>query len=249
MALNKKIPVRQITSWSFSRYSTYKQCPLKAKLQFIDKIKEPPNPAMARGAELHEKAEAYIKGSITRLSPELKLFKEEFAALRKQYKKKISGMVVEDNWAFTNNWTETQWNDWVGCWVRIKLDCAHHEDEETLIITDWKSGKYRPEMNEEYVEQLELYALAALLLYEHIKFVRPRLAYIDLGLIYPEPDSKAEELLTFTRKDIPRLKKLWAKRVKPMMNDKTFAPRPNNFCKWCFFRQANKANGGGQCKY
>lgn len=243
--MRKKIPVQQIKSWSFSRYSTYKLCPLKAKLQFIDKIQEPPNPPMARGAKIHDKAEAYLKGKLKRLPAELKAFAKMFKALRTQYKKAISGMVVEDTWAFTNKWDETQSNDWINCWVRIKLDCAHHEDEETLIVSDWKTGKFRQEKNEEYVEQLELYALAALLLHEHIEVVKPRLVYLDAEVIYPDED----EELVFTRKDIPKLKKAWEARVKPMLKDKVFAPRPNNLCHWCFYRKSNKANGGGQCKY
>jgi hypothetical protein len=222
------------------------QCPLKAKLKYIDKIKEPPNAAMQRGADIHDLAEAYIKGTVARLPKELKEFKTLFQRLRKQYKKAINGMVVEDTWAFTKDWDETAWNDWVACWVRIKLDCAEHEDEVTLLINDWKTGKYRPEQNETYIEQLELYALAALLLHEHIEVVKPRLVYLDHGIIYPDD---AGEVLEFTRDDIPKLKKLWAKRVRPMLNDKTFAPRPNNLCHWCFFRKSNKAAGGGQCRF
>lgn len=241
----KVIPIKPITAWSYSRYSTYKQCPLKLRLSAIDKIKEPKNPAMERGAAIHDQAEAYIKGKTAKLAPELKLFKAEFAMLRKQYKKSINGMVVEDNWSFTKNWTETQWNDWVGCWVRIKLDCAHHLDEDTMIVTDWKTGKFREEMNEDYVEQLELYALAALLLHPHLKAVKPRLGYTDQGTWYPQPGQEA----VFTPADIPRLKKLWEKRVKAMMNDKIFAPKPNRFCSWCHYRKSNAANGGGQCKY
>lgn len=240
-----KAAAKQITAWSFSRYSTYKQCPLKLKLSAIDRIREPSNEAMERGAKIHDLAEGYIKGMGRTLPPELKLFKDEFKRLRAQYKKKINGMVVEDTWAFTSDWTETQWNDWINCWVRIKLDCAHHEDGETLIISDWKTGKFRVEMNEEYVEQLELYALAALILHEHIETVKPRLVYLDQGTIYPP----AEQELIFTRADIPKLKKLWAKRVKPMLSDKTFAPRPNDKCRWCFYRSSNKAAGGGQCKF
>lgn len=247
--MSKRIPTKQITSWSFSRYSTYKQCPLKAKLQFIDKIKEPPNPAMQRGADIHDACEAYIKGTLPRLPAECRPFKKEFQEFRKQYKKAISGMVVEDTWAFTKDWDETAWNDWANCWVRIKLDCAHHEDEETLIITDWKTGKYRPEKNEEYVEQLELYALAALLLHEHIQVVKPRLVYLDAEVIYPQPGTEDEIELTFYRENIEWLKKLWVKRTGPMLRDKKFAPRPNNLCHWCFFRKSNAANGGGQCKY
>ena len=236
-----------ITSWSFSRYSDYKLCPLKAKLNHVDKIKEPANDAMKRGAEVHDECEAYIKGKIKKLPEAAKKFSKMMRKLRRQYKKAINGMVVEDSWAFTKDWGETVWNDWINCWVRIKLDCAEHEDETTMLINDWKTGKFRPEKNAEYVEQLELYALAALLLHEHIEVVKPRLVYLDVGVIFPEDNKK--EKLVFTRKDIPRLQKLWAKRVKPMLSDKTFAPRPNNLCHWCFYRKSNAANGGGQCKY
>jgi hypothetical protein len=248
MVTKKVIPIKQITSWSFSRYSDYKQCPLKCKLKHVDRIKEPGSDALNRGAAIHDLAEKYIKGLVkTRVFPvELKLFEALFKMLKAQYKKKINGMVVEDNWAFTKNWTETQWDNWVQCWVRIKLDCAHHQDLETLIITDWKTGKFRVEMNEDYVEQLELYALAALLLHPHIEKVMPRLVYLDQGTIYPK---KPEDVL-FTRADITMLKKKWEKRVKAMLSDKIFAPRPNDKCKWCWYGQSGKAKGGpGLCKY
>lgn len=241
----KIIPIKQITSWSFSRYSTYRACPLKAKLAFIDKIKEPGNEAMERGNKIHEMAEQYIKGLIRTLPKELSLFKDEFKKLKAIYKKVTSGTVVEDTWAFTKDWDRSRWNDWVNCVVRIKLDCAHLENESTMIITDWKTGKFRAEMNEEYIEQLELYALAALILHPHIDVVKPRLVYLDLGIVYPPSD----EPIVFSQLDVPRLKKLWAKRTRAMLNDTKFAPKPNDKCKWCHFRASNKANGGGQCKF
>ena len=247
--MRNKILAKQIKAWSFSRYSAYQLCPLKAKLQFIDNLKQPPNVAMKRGADVHDQCEAYIKGQLSRIPPECKAFSKEFKMLRKQYKKAINGMVVEDTWAFTKKWEETQWDDWVHCWVRIKLDCAHHEDIETLIVSDWKTGKFRPDKNEDYVEQLELYALAALLLHEHIEVVKPRLVYLDAKVIYPELESKDEARLTFVRADIDRLKRLWTKRIRPMLSDKKFAPRPNFTCQWCHFRNSNASNGGGQCKY
>lgn len=249
MATKKTIPIKPIVAWSYSRYSTYKQCPLKLKLSAIDKIQEPPNDAMKRGIMVHELAEAYIKGTSAKLAPELKLMADELKKLRQLYKRRQQSMAVEDNWAFTKDWDETAWNNWTECWVRIKLDCAHHLDDTTLIVTDWKTGKFRAEQNEDYVEQLELYALSAMLLHEHINEVRPRLAYTDQGRFYPDPNNESEKLLVWTRKDIPSLKKTWEKRVKPMMSDTTFAPRPNNRCHWCFYRASNKAAGGGQCKY
>lgn len=236
-----KIPVKQITSWSFSRYSDYKQCPYKAKLKHVDKLKEPANDAMMRGTQIHTLAEKYVKGEISRLPPELKLFKDLFKQLKAIYKKDPESMVVEDNWSFTSDWDETSWDDWVNCWVRIKLDCAHHQDDTTLIVSDYKTGKFREDQNEVYLEQLELYALSALLLHEHIEQVLPRLIYLDVGTIYPGSDNQ----LVYTRADIPKLKKIWEKRVKPMMSDKIFAPRPNDKCRWCYFRKANN----GPCKY
>ena len=248
MATKKVIPIKPVTAWSFSRYSNYKTCPLKFKFSVIDKIQEPPNEAMARGAQIHNLAEDYIKGKVPKLAPELKPFAVEFKRLRTMFKKVSQSMVVEDNWAFTKDWDETAWNNWAACWVRIKLDCAHHEDDETMVVTDWKTGKFRPEQNEEYVEQLELYALSALLLHEHIEEVRPRLAYTDLGRTYP--NGVDEPIMSFKRADIPKLKKAWEKRVKPMMSDTTFAPRPNDKCKWCWYGQSKKPAGGpGLCKY
>lgn len=240
------IPIKRITSWSFSRYSDYKACPLKAKLKHLDKINEPPNPAMARGAAIHNMAEDYLKGKAKTLSPDLKLFEKEFKQLREIFKRRTNAGVVEDNWAFTKDWQETQWNNWAHCWVRIKLDCAHFVEDDVLVVTDWKTGKFRPEKNEEYVEQLELYALAALLLYPHLSAVYPYLAYTDQGTVYP-PDG---EPMVFTRDDVPKLTKLWAKRVAPMMNDKIFAPRANEGCRWCWYGQSKKSAGGpGLCKY
>lgn len=246
MVTKKVIPIKAATSWSFSRYSDYKSCPLKFKLKHIDRHKEPGNAAMDRGANIHTLAENYIKGKLAKLPPELKTFEPEFKQLKTMFKKRSQSMVVEDNWAFTKNWDETAWDNWTECYLRIKLDCAHHIDEGTMVVTDWKTGKFREEKNEEYVEQLELYALAALILHPHLEKVMPRLAYTDIGVVYPEEDSP----MVFTQDDVPRLKKLWEKRVKPMFADKKFAPRANASCRYCWFSQSKKDAGGpGLCKY
>jgi hypothetical protein len=231
-----------ITSWSFSRYSVYRQCPQKAKYLYIDKLPEPQDPTgpLARGAAIHTLAENFIKGKIARLPKELEKFKDEFNALKKQYKKAINGMVVEDSWAFTKSWSETAWNDWINCWVRIKIDCAHHLDPETLMVSDWKTGKYRQELTEEYQEQLELYALSALLLHPHIKEVHCRLVYLDTGDVHPQAGP-----LVWCRDDIEYLQALWTKRVTPMLKDKKFAPKANDKCRWCHFSKAK----GGPCRF
>jgi CRISPR/Cas system-associated exonuclease Cas4 (RecB family) len=241
--------VLKFTSWSWSRYYDYKLCPLKAKLAHLDKIREPKNAAMERGAVLHDTIRDYIRGV-------KKSIKEcgfpaavvaWFDVAKKAMKRKTLQPIIEEDWAFTEGWSRTQWNDWDNCVLRVKLDAGVFEDDgDTLIVTDWKSGKFRPEEVNQYVEQLELQALAALVLYPQVVQVKPRLAYVDFGIVYPPPN----EPIVFKQADVPKLKKLWAKRTKAMLNDTVFAPRANDKCKRCFYGQSGKAKGGpGLCKF
>lgn len=244
MPTKKVIPIKPLTSWSFSRYNDYKTCPFKFYNKHILKIQEPANQAMERGTAIHKLGEDYTKGIIKACPKELKLFRDEFADLRKMYKGNRNNMMVEDNWAFTVKWEDTDWRDWNGCWVRIKLDLSF-QVEDTLHIVDHKTGKNSPYKNVEYDEQCELYALAGLLKYPHVVEARPRLWYLDEGTVHPTDDN----VKVYTQADVPRLKKLWEMRVKPMFKDTSFKPKPNHGCQWCHYRKANAANGGGQCQY
>lgn len=249
MAFGAQKKVIKITSWSFSRLADYTQCPLKAKLKHIERIKEPPNAAMQRGAEIHTAIEHYVTGLVpARLAGDspLRPILPELKRLRKKFLLHPELVIVEDTWAFRADWTKTTYDDWNGCAVRIKLDCAElNEDGTKMIVTDWKTGKYRPEQQTEYHEQLDLYALGAFLWYPELKESTPRLVYADHGLIWPPADKP----IVYQRAQLPLLKKKWEKRVKPMLNDTIFAPKPNNFCRWCHYRADNKEKGGGQCKF
>ena len=247
----------KIKAWSFSRYSVYNQCPYKAKLTILEKLKEPANAGMKRGADMHDEAEAYIKGEKKTLSADLKPAKKELDKIKKLWAARLKlgtkGMapVVEDTWAFTAEWTLTRWDDWVRCVLRVKLDVGFWLDENTFRIRDWKSGKFSENSSEEYQEQLDLYALAALLVYPHAEYVIPDLYYIDAGFSYP-PNP-----VTYTRADIPRLKKAWAKRTRAMLNDAKFSPRPGWYCPGCYFNKSTEYGWGknkqskpaGPCKF
>jgi hypothetical protein len=241
-----------ITSWSFSRLKSYETCPLKLKLTAIDKLKEPQSPAMARGDGIHKTIEAFIKsGTSGRVPKELEAHAATLKDLRNRYKKARDTIVVEDTWAFKSDWTRTTWDDWSGCWLRVKLDVAYVElvgKKPVLRIIDWKSGKFSPQFNlQEYLDQLDLYGLGALLVNADIPDIEviPQLYYTDAGVVYP-PEGETK---VYTHADFPRLKKAWMARAKPMLNDRQFAPKPNRWCSNCFFRKANKAAGGGQCVY
>lgn len=245
----KVIPIKPVTAWSFSRYTDYTQCPQRFKFKHIDRMKEPGSAAMDRGTAIHTMAEQYVKGEIAKLPAELVAFKDEFAKLRKMYKAKKFPMIVEDNWAFTREWEETEWDNWAECWVRIKLDLAYYVDGKNLKVTDYKTGKMNDFKSAEYMEQLELYALAALLM-SNVPDVTvwPEIMYLDHGVVYSGPVGAP---VSYTAADIPRLSKLWEKRVKPMFNDTRYAPTANHGCKWCYFGQKGKIekSGPGLCKY
>jgi hypothetical protein len=228
-----------VKSWSFSRYNDYKKCPAFFKFKHIDKRKEEPNAAMQRGSDYHLLAENYLKGTIKSLPVELKLLKTEYTQWRAE---KIKG--VEEQWAFKRDWSETFWNDWNGCWLRVKMDAYYiNVEHNALVLIDHKTGKLREEKNAEYLEQLELYGLAGLVKFPDIKVVSPRLAYIDVGIVYPNPE---EEEIEYTRKDEPLLKKKWEKKVIPMFVDKTFNPTPSDAaCRFCTYRKAE----GGPCRW
>lgn len=231
-----------VKSWSFSRYADYKKCPAMYKYKAIDKLPEPPSPAMARGAEIHKQAEHYALGKLRTLPEELALFKAEFKRLRDQKVK-----VIEESWAYRADWTQTTWNDWTGCWLRVKLDAAYiNTEHNALVVIDHKTGKFRPDNQGDYMEQLELYAVAGLTRYPDVDVVSPRLWYLDHGRVYPDPDvDENEEELEFFRKDEKPLRKKWEARVKPMFMDRTFKPTPGDACRFCHFRKSN----GGPCKY
>ncbi len=234
-------PKTMITAWSFSRYMDYRKCPAKARYKHLLRLPEPSNAAMERGNTIHKMAEDYIKGKIRVMPFELTKFKALFVSLKALYKKKLSNMTVEDTWAFTKDWVQTRYDDWANCWVRIKLDCASFKDKDpdTLIIRDWKTGKFREEQNADYVEQLELYVVGAMYTHKHVKTAIPQLVYLDQGTIYPTTPT------IYTRKDLPMLVKTWEARIKPMLSDTVFAPRPSDECRWCHYSKAK----GGPCQF
>lgn len=239
-----KAPVvrKPVTAWSFSRYGDYKRCPAYFAYKHLDKLPEPGNEAMHRGSAIGSMAENYALGKLTTMPAELSLFKAEFKGLKAQKMK-----FVEEQWAWTHNWeAETEWNNWANCWVRVKIDAGYfNQKANALVIIDHKTGKMRPENQVEYMEQLDLYALAGLVKYPEAAIVSPRLWYLDAGIIYPNGEDADQPELEYTQADTARLKKVWMARTKPMFNDKQYKPTPNSKCVWCPYSTAK----GGPCKY
>ena len=235
-----------ITSWSWSRLSVYEACPAKAKYKFIDKLPEPPSPAMERGDDIHKKADAYITGRLDSLPVELKGYKKDFTRWREAHRawaaEEPDALLVEteQTWAYTSSWGLTRYNDWTGCWLRIKTDLTIQVDDYDLEIIDFKTGKNRPEQVSEYRQQLKLYDVGALVRFNEPRLrVRSRLVFLDIPSCEVEGD-------TVTVADVDRLKREWEQRADRMTADKKFMPTPSDSaCRWCSFSRSK----GGPCKY
>lgn len=225
-----KLPL--LTAWSFTRYADYRRCPMFFAYKHLMRIKEPAGPAMQRGRDIHKEAEAYLTAKRKpKLPASLRNFGEQMAQLRDL------DPSVEQQWGFTEEWKPTGWfaND---TWVRNVLDVCVVYDDATADVIDHKTGK-KYGSNE---EQMQLFALSTFAKFPELKIqhVTTRLWYLDI-----EDPTENEDVAEFKVKEVPALKKDWAKAVRPMFNDRKFPPRPNSKCVWCFLSKAK----GGPCKF
>jgi CRISPR/Cas system-associated exonuclease Cas4 (RecB family) len=212
-----------IQAWSYSRLSTWEECPAKAKYKFLDKLPEPDNPAMARGSDIHKLAENYLKGELTELPVQLQQVDE--------YIEELMGAQTELQLAFTRKWAPTTWFG-PDVYCRVVFDAVKITPPEAVVV-DHKTGKQRPE---EHKDQLRLYALAAFMKWPEVEVVHSQILYIDHG---------ERMRMMFTRDIVPNLLEYWDERAGKMRADDIFAPRPSPKCKWCTFRKSN----GGPCTF
>ena len=215
-------------AWGFSKLDTYWTCPQKFKAQFIDKFKymNQGSAAMDRGTKIHDNIESWLNGWAQELSAEAQLhFLPRLTHLKAQDFK------AESAWGFNKDWSKRP--DWFGkeCWLRVKLD-SHYKVGAHAVVIDFKTGKYRVPS----VEQVELYAVAAFCVYPELETVDAEFWYIDTGEVYKK---------TFTRAELPALKKKYEGYVQPLYADDTWAPKPSSECRWC----AHSKTKGGSCVY
>jgi len=225
----------QITSWSFSRLNEWLSCPYKAKLKFVDKLKEPESQAFAHGSAVHKGIEMSIMNLAPKIPFQISTIAHEIIAEAATAYKAGTGK-VEESWNFKKDWTETVWNDWDGCFLRVKIDFFNKVNNVTEVI-DWKTGKYREYTVDDYKMQLKLYALATFKKY-------PEVDRVEAKLVFVEGDGHIEAM-TFERDQLTTLSAYFDGMVDTMVKDKTFEPKASWKCKWCHWRKEN----GGSCKY
>jgi len=211
-------------SWSYSRWSCFHSCKAKYKYQFIDKIPQPPSPAMERGKEIHSKGEMFIKGKIRGMPPAYKHFAQELRSIKKY------GAEAEESWAVTSEWKRCEWFSNIA-WCRSKTDAhLYVPEEKEVVVIDFKTGRQYPS----HKDQAELYSLKGLLFYPEANVATVEFWYLDSG------DLRTYE---YNRKAVKPLTTRWNRRADEMTREKKFAPNPGSACRWCPY----SIHKGGPC--
>ena len=221
----------RFTAWSFSRWRDHDQCPYRAGLKHLMKVKEPSSPALDRGDRLHKAASAYVTGVVTKLDPELRPVRRTLAVYRDALRAGLA--VVDDRWAFNRSWAPVEFFAY-DAWLRMITDYHAHEGARAAV-TDFKTGKVS-ENRKFMFYQLELYAIGTFL-------KKPRVEEIEARLLYTDHDVEQKE--TYQRSQLRTLQKAWVKRTLPLLTDARFEPKPGDYCRWC----PHSAAKGGPCIY
>jgi RecB family exonuclease len=230
----------KLTAWSPSRLKTYEACPAQAKYKFIDKLPEPASPHLDRGTMLHKACEEYVNGVRTAIDPELSAIVLTLKNLRAKFKK--GKAKVELSLAVNNKWEPVDWFH-PKTYARFKIDVVELAPKKAMLITDWKTGQFRP--SDEYKEQLELYNVAVLS-HKMGTGAAARLVFVDTGRMWPDPKNrKGEPPIILSAAGLKQAQKKWDKRVEGYLNDEIFDPTPNFGCRWCPFSKAK----GGPCRF
>lgn len=228
---------KTISAWSYSRLSVWMQCPFKAKLLMIDKLKEPTNAVMERGSEIHKKLERFMDGDISKSFKEMGPYKKYLGGLRKD-KKKYEAFTTEMQVAFNKDLKQVDWFAW-DAWLRAILDLYILEDNKKAVIIDYKTGRRR----NEHVEQADMYAAIFYLLNKDTFDKNGKLEVKFLYVDQPNIEEMLEK--TYNLKTCEKHLKRFLKMGEAMTKDEAFAKKPSNNCKWCYFRKANN----GPCNY
>jgi CRISPR/Cas system-associated exonuclease Cas4 (RecB family) len=212
--------------WGWSKLDTFRKCKKQFEYQYIQKLPQPGNDAMARGNEMHETIEAYLQGWIVDLPPELAEWKEAFDAL------KTSNFTAEQAIGLDNHWNVLP--DWFDkrTWLRAKMDAKILKDKDTLRVIDFKSGKYRIPSE----DQVELYAIVGYAMHPEVKTVKAEFWFID------QNDSYMRE---YSAEELERLKTKYEKAAEALYNTEVWVENPSRECKWCTYSKSK----GGPCKF
>jgi len=234
----------KFTPYSFSKISCFQHCQKQFELKYINKIYIPSeNIALEKGSYIHSVIENHI---IDKAIPnfDFKLSKEKDindfndiivkflkSDLYKDYKS-LNNKMVERGFSISLNGKEIEVGEYKkDSIIRGYIDfMAYDEMGKSLLIVDWKSGKYKEDINE---LQIKIYALWGFYTFD--------VDYITTEFCFVEHNKTVNQ--QFKRKDIPKLKKDIFEQVLLIEKAKEFKKNPTPLCQWCDYKKQGYCDG------
>lgn len=230
----------KLTSWSYSRYQTYSQCPLKARYKYIDKLSTETGVAAQRGTDIHALGEKYLMAKRTpkNTPKEFGEFQQDLKELREIGATPEHEMVFKSDWKTCTGWVSKD------AWLRLKIDALALDKgskPKEAYVVDFKTGKIRAE----HESQVGFYALNVFLTSPTVEVVTGGLWYLDHPKKGTTKLQNPSHYAYGRDEDFKPLKEMWEANIVPMLNDTIYPAKPNFFCPWCDFGKAN----GGPCAF
>jgi hypothetical protein len=264
--------VPRFLGWNMTKLEDHDQCPFMARFKHLEKVctkcwkgrlaghdprvcdacgEEEFKPApFVRGGAIGNAVNRYLLGKAKKPPNEIRneKVKESMAEAKKLVAagdgKVEHQIVLDDGWKPVSQYTKD-------AWFRGKLDVLVKRAKDKLLrVIDWKTGNIDkrtggPDLRKKhkYDHQLVIYNVAAMSAYPEAAKATASLVFLDAG---PRFDPvHAKPALDITRNGLRRAQAALRERVKPLLSDKTFAPRPGYYCGYCPYAK----DRGGPCKF
>lgn len=219
--------------WSWSRLSTFEQCPRKFYLQNISKeLKYVQTPQAVRGEQLHKMLELAAKKiqkiyagetldagfpkDIMHVIPLLyKLLKGADAVLIEEGSHESDKYALDDEFNKVGYFAKN-------AWLRFGIDFAVKHGKRAIMV-DWKTGK-----NYGYTDQNKLFAAIIM------EVIWPDVDEVSAWFLYLDQNETSKRV--FYRKD---LDDMWddligrSYAITRAAETNQWLPKKNNFCNWC----------------
>lgn len=234
---------------SFSKITTFEQCPLKFKFQYINRFPTKTSPVLLLGQTIHSSLEKFFDFSPEKR--ELKLLKNLFRREWKIERNKLRdegdfemdkateiehgkrGLMMLENFYSSQlmsepvqreQFVEASLNDEIQFLGRIdRLDKCMHDGKEGFKVIDYKTGK----LNERFVDFIQLFTYAWLMNEQGFKIYSSVFYYLEPNKMIEK--SLNDEIFEQTRNTL-------IERSLPIykaMEEDDFSPQKSALCPYC----------------
>ena len=213
--------------WSYSRLTTYEDCPKQYQYSYIENMPgyRPESPAASRGTQIHSEAEEYLRGLRPIYPPSLQRVSSHAMQLKSKKAQAELRVAVDEKWE-PLDYTATS------AYFRGIIDVCYTE-ENAVHIQDWKTGQ----IYDSHPKQMEVYVALAAAHFPEAEVFHTRLIYVDQGMVTPTK--------TTERDRIKPIRLLLDGRIKNAEEDEIFPVRAGSHCRWCDY----SARYGGPCPH